>query len=116
MEILCMASAQNLALGPFLLPRDERDSPGLRTCCNARLAFVLWASLGEERAASCGLESGGQSLQAGLARSRRYAPCPQKVGPCSNSEEYNARTEQTRDRGASVPTLGKSRLPQRSGR
>ena len=27
-----MASAQNLALGPFLLAREERDSPGLRTC------------------------------------------------------------------------------------
>jgi len=29
--------------------------------CNARMACVLWASLPEELAASCGLESAGQS-------------------------------------------------------
>ena len=69
---------------------------------NARMACVLWASLPEELAASCGLESAGQSPSwSGTVLAISPKP-PERRDRAPTWSNHNARTEQARDRGTSV--------------
>jgi hypothetical protein len=84
-------------------PREAR-TVRLQSCAIMPVGLrLVGGSLGEERAVSCGLEFGDQSLQAGLARSRRYAPSPRRRGraptrrnvmPEPSKQEIDARAYQ----------------------